>query len=256
MKSFSNRLKGVLCLFIFISFVLTSISSAAESSANGNKSEIKYTDKVINIRQERSTMSAIVKKLQPGDKFKVGFLRKNWYAVFSSDKQPTNENEAIGYIFAPLLHSFTESSAKTEKSNKFFKEKKESEQLISIDFNNVDISVFIKFISELTGKNFVVDQKVKGAVSIISPSKISIEEAYRVFESVLEVHGYSTVKAGKVIKIVPSPAARSKNIETMFKDEARSPEDKLVTQLVHLKYADPVEIKRLFSPSYKHACDY
>jgi len=167
MKSFSDRLKGILCLFILISFVLTSISSATENSANGNRNE-KYADK--------------------------------------------------------------------------------SEQLVSIDFNNVDMNIFIKFISELTGKNFVIDQRVKGAVNIISPSKISAEEAYKVFESVLEVHGYSTVKSGKVIKIVPSPDARSKNIETMLKKEARSPEDKIVTQLVHLKYADPIEIKKLFAP--------
>ena len=41
-----------------------------------------------------------------------------------------------------------------------------SQRFVSIDFNNVDISVFIKFISELTGKNFVIDQRVKGKVTI------------------------------------------------------------------------------------------
>ena len=46
------------------------------------------------------------------------------------------------------------------------------EQFVSIDFNNVDINVFIKFMSELTGTNFIVDQRVKGKVTIISPSKI------------------------------------------------------------------------------------
>ena len=45
-------------------------------------------------------------------------------------------------------------------------------QFVSIDFNNVDINVFIKFMSELTGTNFVVDQRVRGNVTIISPSKI------------------------------------------------------------------------------------
>ena len=52
-----------------------------------------------------------------------------------------------------------------------------SEQFVSIDFNNVDINVFIKFMSELTATNFVVDQRVKGKVTIISPSKISLKEA-------------------------------------------------------------------------------
>jgi len=125
---------------------------------------------------------------------------------------------------------------------------KNSEQFVSIDFNNVDINVFIKFMSELTGTNFVVDQRVKGKVTIISPSKISLQEAYKVFESVLEVHGYTTVKSGEVVKIIPSPDARSKSIETKLREEAAAPEDKIVTQLIPLRYADPVEIKRLFTP--------
>ena len=125
---------------------------------------------------------------------------------------------------------------------------KDSQRFISIDFNNVDINVFIKFISELTSRNFVVDQRVRGKVTIISPSRISVKEAYKVFESVLEVHGFTAVKAGEVTKIIPSPDARSKDIETLLKKEARSPEDKVVTQLVPLKYASADEIKRLFAP--------
>jgi general secretion pathway protein D len=124
----------------------------------------------------------------------------------------------------------------------------DSERFISIDFNNVDINVFIKFISELTSRNFVVDQRVRGKVTIISPSRISVKEAYKVFESVLEVHGFAAVKAGNITKIIPSPDARSKNIETRLKEEAASPEDKVVTQLVPLKYASADEIKRLFAP--------
>ncbi|MBN1932894.1 MAG: type II secretion system secretin GspD [Desulfobacterales bacterium] len=124
----------------------------------------------------------------------------------------------------------------------------ESERFVSIDFNDVDLTVFIKFISELTGKNFVIDDKIRGKVTIISPAKISVEEAYKVFESVLEVHGYATVQAGEIIKIVSSPEARTKNIETKLKEEAGSPDDKIVTQLIPLSYADPNEIKRLFTP--------
>ena len=55
------------------------------------------------------------------------------------------------------------------------------DRFVTIDFNNVDINVFIKFISELTGKNFIVDQRVRGNVTIISPTKISVAEAYKVF---------------------------------------------------------------------------
>jgi general secretion pathway protein D len=125
---------------------------------------------------------------------------------------------------------------------------KNPEQFVSIDFNNVDINVFIKFMSELTATNFVVDQRVKGKVTIISPSKISLKEAYKVFESVLEVHGYTTVQSGEVVKIIPSPDARSKSIETKLREEATTARDRVVTQLIPLTYADPIEIKRLFTP--------
>jgi len=124
----------------------------------------------------------------------------------------------------------------------------DGEQFISIDFNNVDINILIKFMSELTGKNFVVDQRVRGKVTIISPSRISVAEAYKVFESVLEIHGFATVKAGKIIKIIPSPDARAKNIETMLIDEAQTSEDKVVTQLIPLRYADAAAIKRIIAP--------
>jgi general secretion pathway protein D len=127
--------------------------------------------------------------------------------------------------------------------------KKEPEKRsVTIDFDNVDILLFVKFISEVTGKNFVIDQKVKGKVTIISPTKISVDEAYRVFESVLEVHGFTTVEAGNIIKIVPSVVARGKSIETRLREEAGAPEDKVVTQLIRLDYANPDELKKLFAP--------
>jgi len=128
-------------------------------------------------------------------------------------------------------------------------EKKEPvKRSVTIDFDNVDILLFVKFISEVTGKNFIIDDKVKGKVTIISPTKISVDEAYRVFESVLEVHGFTTVDSGNVVKIVPSTEARGKSIETRLREEAAIPEDKIITQLIRLNYANPDELKKLFAP--------
>ncbi|MGD8974633.1 MAG: type II secretion system secretin GspD [Desulfobacterales bacterium] len=164
-----------------------------------------------------------------------------------------NLNDSKSYLIsiltvAALLLMSPFTLAQETKAGKPSKQNNSPQQFVSIDFNNVDINVFIKFISELTGTNFVIDQRVKGKVTIISPSKISLKEAYKVFESVLEVHGYTTVKSGEVIKIIPSPDARSKSIETKLREEATAPGDRVVTQLIPLKYADPVEVKRLFTP--------
>ncbi len=121
-------------------------------------------------------------------------------------------------------------------------------RFITIDFDNVDIRLFIKYISELTGKNFVVDKTIQGNVTIVSPTKISEKEAYRVFESVLEVHGFTTVKAGSVIKILPSARARSQNVEMLQMGFSDHPEDKVVTQLVPLKYSSPLDLKKVLTP--------
>ncbi len=124
----------------------------------------------------------------------------------------------------------------------------EKNRFVTIDFDGVDIKVFIKFISELTGRNFVIDKAVRGEVTVISPTKISIKEAYKVFESVLEVHGYTVVPAGEITKIVPAVEARHKDIETRLRGEVKSARDRVVTQVIPLKFADPEQLKRVFTP--------
>ena len=56
---------------------------------------------------------------------------------------------------------------------------------VTIDFDDVDIRVFIKFVSEVTGRNFLLDERVKGKVTIISPRKIAVDEVYNVLGSIL-----------------------------------------------------------------------
>ncbi|MCE5262219.1 MAG: type II secretion system secretin GspD, partial [Deltaproteobacteria bacterium] len=119
---------------------------------------------------------------------------------------------------------------------------------VTIDFDNVDITVFIKFVSELTGRNFVVDDKVKGKVTVISPKKIAVDEVYKVFESVLDIYGFATVQAGEVIKVIPALDARGKNLDVRLKKESVTPEDKIVTQILTLQHASPDELKKVLDP--------
>jgi len=151
-------------------------------------------------------------------------------------------------LAAVLVTLIGAAAAAAQPPNAGAKTEPPSDQFVSIDFNNVDINLFIKFMSELTGTNFVVDNNVKGKVTIISPARISLDEAYRVFESVLEVNGFTAVKAGEIVKIVPAPEARTKNIQTLLEQEKAGPEDKVVTQIIPLKHVDPEDIKRLFTP--------
>ncbi len=123
-----------------------------------------------------------------------------------------------------------------------------SKRFITVDFDNVDIRLFIQYMSELTGKNFVIDKNVQGNVTIVSPTKISEQEAYRVFESVLEVNGYTLVPSGSVTKIVPAAVANSKGIATIRGGEQAGGEDKVVTQLIPLAHTSPEEMKQVLAP--------
>lgn len=139
-------------------------------------------------------------------------------------------------------------SGKEEKRPAQSVKKDSPKKYVTIDFDNVDVGVLVKFVSELTGKNFIIDDKVKGKVTIISPKKIPVEDVYKVFLSVLEVNGFTVVPAGDMTKIIPATMAREKSLETRIKSEPGAADDRMVTQIVSLERANPDEIKRVLDP--------
>ncbi|MFT6756635.1 MAG: general secretion pathway protein D [Chitinophagales bacterium] len=78
---------------------------------------------------------------------------------------------------------------------------------IRINFRDADIRSVIESVAEITGVTFVIDPRVKGKMTIISPEKIDGDVLYEVFLSALQVHGYQAVKDGSVVRIVPASQA-------------------------------------------------
>ena len=91
-------------------------------------------------------------------------------------------------------------------------------QGVIMNFTDVEIGTMVKFISELTGKNFVLDERVKGKVSVFSPSKLSQDEAFALFTSVLELKGYTLIQAGKIYKVVPTGSAKQAGMKLADKE--------------------------------------
>jgi len=91
-------------------------------------------------------------------------------------------------------------------------------QGVIMNFTDVEIGTMVKFISELTGKNFVLDERVKGKVSVFSPSKLSQDEAFALFTSVLELKGFTLIQAGKVYKVVPTGSAKQAGMKLVDKE--------------------------------------
>ena len=117
---------------------------------------------------------------------------------------------------------------------------------ISLDFENVDIHTFIKYISEATGHNFIPDPAVKGNVTVYSPVKITPEEAFETFVSMMRVHGYSVQKSGRNWKIVPMKDAMGQGSEINASGRRPlAPADSIVTQIVQLKVGVASEIAKV-----------
>jgi general secretion pathway protein D len=144
-------------------------------------------------------------------------------------------------------YSPSSSDTNNAEVRKGAKKTKGKTQYVTMDFDGMDISMLVKFIADITKKNFIIDNNVTGKVSVVSPRKMTIDEAYKVFESILEVNGYTTVKTGNIIKVVKSADAVTKGIETQT-SISKSVQDKLVTQIIQLKYADAEDIKNLITP--------
>jgi general secretion pathway protein D len=85
--------------------------------------------------------------------------------------------------------------------------------LVAVDFENVDLRVFIKFVSEVTGRVFLLDERVQGQISVRFAERIPIERLPEVLESVLEVKGFATIASGPITKIVPLGSAKQRGIE-------------------------------------------
>ncbi len=109
---------------------------------------------------------------------------------------------------------------------------------VSLDFKDIELADLIQTVSELTGRNFIYDETVRGKVTIISPRPLSLEEAYQLFLTVLNVKGFTVVPSGKMNKIVATKDAKESNLPTYVDGERARTGEQYVTRLVPLQNVD------------------
>ena len=124
----------------------------------------------------------------------------------------------------------------------------------TVNIRNADIQAFISQIADMTGKNFVVDPRVRARdVTVVSTKALSASEVYELFLSVLQVHGYAAVPSGDIIKIVPNTTAKQSNLPLV--GESESGGEALVTRVIPVENS-PVEelvpVLRPLVPQYGH----
>jgi len=120
-------------------------------------------------------------------------------------------------------------------------------QEVTLNFRDADIQSVIKFVAEFSGKNFLVDNRVRGKVTVISPKAVSIADAYEVFLSILSVNGFTAIPAGTVVKILP--VSDGKQAGGAVRGKGKPAEsDALITQIVPVENADAQQLVNVLRP--------
>lgn len=115
------------------------------------------------------------------------------------------------------------------------------------NLQNADIHAVISAVAKETGKNFIIDPRVQGKISIISSKPINNKAVYQVFLSALQVLGYSAIPSGNFTKIVPDESART--LATPIADLANQGQgDELVVRVIPIQYVSAIQLVPILRP--------
>ncbi len=105
---------------------------------------------------------------------------------------------------------------------------------VTFNFVDVELATVTKFISEITGKNFIFDERIRGKITIIAPSRLSVDEAYNLFTSVLELKGFTILPSGvDAYKIIPAAEAKQRGMQISL--ERKTVDESFIARLISLK---------------------
>lgn len=112
------------------------------------------------------------------------------------------------------------------------------------NFQQVDINTVIEAVAKLSGKNFIIDPRVKGKVTVIAPNGMNSSELYQTLLAVLNVHNYAAVPSGDVIKIVPANMARDR----MPYLDREANRESWVTEVLEVNHVDAAKLVAILRP--------
>jgi len=130
--------------------------------------------------------------------------------------------------------------------------------MITPNYKDADLGQVIEAVSQVTGKNFIVDPRVRAQVTMLSSTPMSAGAFYEAFLAILQVHGFVAVPSGNVIKILPDANARQLPANDL-PDRVSSTSDEIVTQVIQVRNvsaAQLVPILRPLIPQYGHLAAY
>jgi general secretion pathway protein D len=127
------------------------------------------------------------------------------------------------------------------------------------NLRNADLRAVIAEVSRVTGKNFLIDPRVQGKISIVSSSTMSNKELYEVFLSMLQVSGYAAIPSGDVIKIIPNMDAKTISPDLLSQMKRPPHGDDMMVQVIPVHYVPSeqlVPVLRPLMPQWSHVAAY
>ncbi len=118
---------------------------------------------------------------------------------------------------------------------------------VTLNFVNADIEAVVKAVAEITGRNFVLDPRVKGTINIISARPVPKSLVYPTLLSALRLQGFAAVEGEGVTKIVPEVDAKQQG-GTVAQGPLAAGGDRLVTQVVTLRYESAQQLVNVLRP--------
>ena len=122
-----------------------------------------------------------------------------------------------------------------------------SDQTVSLNFANAEIASVIDAIGKISGKNFLVDPRVKGTLNIVTNTPVSRDLSYQILLSALRLQGFTAVEGPGVVKIVPEADAKLHGVPVGRGNRA-SNGDNLVTQVFAMRHESAAQMLAVVRP--------
>ncbi|HET7034016.1 MAG TPA: secretin N-terminal domain-containing protein, partial [Casimicrobiaceae bacterium] len=122
-----------------------------------------------------------------------------------------------------------------------------ADETVTLNFVNADIDAVVKAVAEITGRNFVIDPRVKGTVNIVSSRPVPKSLVYPTLLSALRLQGFAAVETDGVVKIVPVADAKQQG-GSVSVGPVGAGGDRLVTEVIVLRYESALQLVNVLRP--------
>ena len=124
----------------------------------------------------------------------------------------------------------------------------ENGETVSLNFNGADIDTVIRAIGKISGRNFIIDPRVKGTINIVTSRPVNRSMVYPILLSSLRLQGYAVVESGNVSKVLPEADAKLHAVPSGITAAPIDGGDRIVSQVFQIKYEAATQLVQVIRP--------